>query len=118
MIKDNKNVKPYYFSSCASYYFYFNLFTGTNCVGVVDYGLQESTDQLATQALVFMVVALNDTFKLPIAHFFTTGISAQGTTRCSISLLFPLGKQSTSIHYFTENPNFNTSISVSTNKIF
>jgi hypothetical protein len=49
--------------------FNFNLFTGTNCVGVVDYGLQESTDQLATQALVFMVVALNDTFKLPIAHF-------------------------------------------------
>jgi hypothetical protein len=46
---------------------------------MVDYGLQESSDQLATQALVFMVVALNGSFKLSIAHFFTTGISAQGT---------------------------------------
>ncbi len=44
----------------------------------MDYGLEESNDQLATNALVFMVVALNGSFKIPIAHFFTTGVSAKG----------------------------------------
>jgi hypothetical protein len=53
-------------------------FLGLNCIGTVDYGFGDSSDELATHALVFMVVALNGTFKLPIAHFFTTGIGAQG----------------------------------------
>jgi hypothetical protein len=44
----------------------------------VDCGLEESNDQLATHALVFMVVALNGSFKIPIAHFFTTSVSAKG----------------------------------------
>ena len=56
----------------------FNLFLGGKFVGVVDFGLEESSDQPATHALVFMVVALNGSFKLPIAHFFTRGINGQG----------------------------------------
>jgi hypothetical protein len=44
----------------------------------VDFGLGENNDQRATHALVFMVVALNGSFKIPIAHFFTTGINAKG----------------------------------------
>jgi hypothetical protein len=51
-----------------------HLILGTNFVGVVDFGLGESSEQAATHALVFMVVALNGSFKIPIAHFFTTGI--------------------------------------------
>ncbi len=54
------------------------LIVGTNFVGVVDFGLGESSEQPATHALVFMVVALNGSFKIPIAHFFTTGINAKG----------------------------------------
>jgi hypothetical protein len=42
---------------------------GTNHIGIVNYGLEETNDHLATHALVFMVVALNGSFKIPVAHF-------------------------------------------------
>jgi hypothetical protein len=70
------------------------LFLGVNFVGVVDYGLQDNNEQPATNALVFMVVAVNGSFKIPIAHFFTTGINAQGkmqlSTFCVANLLLLL----------------------------
>ena len=36
---------------------------------MVDYGDEERSEKLATHALVFMLVAVNDSWKIPIAHF-------------------------------------------------
>jgi hypothetical protein len=64
-----------------------------NFDGVVDYVSSDTnnSDQLAIQALVFMAVAVNGSFTIPIAHFFTTGIGAQGNVLfCTVlSDLYP-----------------------------
>ena len=47
-------------------------------MGMVDYGVDGSqTDEEATHALCFVAVALNGSWKLPIAHFFTSTINGQ-----------------------------------------
>jgi hypothetical protein len=46
----------------------------------VDLGTEANCDDNAveaTNALVFMVVALNNTWKLPVAHFFVTSLSGK-----------------------------------------
>ena len=47
--------------------------------GLVDYGAEvESEEDPATHVLVFMLVALNQGWKLPFAHFFTSTVKSQG----------------------------------------
>ena len=53
---------------------------GYEFVGGVDFG-DGPSEHPATQALMFMVVALNGSFKLPIGHFFTDTAKAQGNTK-------------------------------------
>lgn len=64
------------------FFLFQNLFlsftSGSEFVGGVDFGTGECSEEAATNALVFMVVALNGSFKLPIAHFFTSGVNGQG----------------------------------------
>jgi hypothetical protein len=48
------------------------LFLGGEFHGHVDYGDGNVNSEEATHALVFMVVSLNGSWKLPIAHFFTS----------------------------------------------
>ena len=45
---------------------------------MVDYGDDDVSDVPATHALVFMVVALNKSWKLPFAHFFTKTVGGTG----------------------------------------
>ncbi|KAF4527952.1 hypothetical protein B566_EDAN014125 [Ephemera danica] len=56
-------------------------FTGTEFSGLVDLGTSldpEGLDRpVATEALVFMVVCLNSNWKLPVAHFFTNGLTGK-----------------------------------------
>ena len=52
---------------------------GYEFVGGVDFG-DGPSEHPATQALMFMVVALNGSFKLPIGHFTDTA-KAQGNTK-------------------------------------
>ena len=51
---------------------------GKETVGGVDYGTGTQSDQLATHALVLMGVSINNNFKLPLAHFYTSTINGQG----------------------------------------
>ncbi len=45
--------------------------------GHVDYGDGNVSSEEATHALVFMAVCLNSSWKLPIAHFFTSSITSE-----------------------------------------
>jgi hypothetical protein len=45
--------------------------------GHVDYGDGNVSSEEATHALVYMVVSLNCSWKLPIAHFFTSSASGE-----------------------------------------
>lgn len=51
--------------------------SGGEFQGHVDYGDGNVCSEEATHALVFMVVALNNSWKLPIAHFFTSSIRSE-----------------------------------------
>ena len=53
------------------------LISGGRFHGHVDFGDGNESEEEATHALVFMVVALNGSWKLPIAHFFTTSINGE-----------------------------------------
>lgn len=49
-------------------------FPGDQFHGYVDIGIGEIDNTLATQALVLMVVAVNESWKIPIAYFLITGM--------------------------------------------
>lgn len=53
------------------------LFDVKKHIGFVDYGLGENNEchSLASSALVLLLVCLNQTWKLPIACFFTHGLA-------------------------------------------
>lgn len=57
-------------------------YTGTEYHGYVDYGsaLHGDCMELATEALVFMIVCINEPWKLPIGYFFISGINSQQKT--------------------------------------
>ena len=46
--------------------------------GCVDYGDGDENDVPATHALVFMLVGLNKSWKIPFAHFFTDSVNGKG----------------------------------------
>lgn len=49
------------------------IWTGKYYEGLVDIGLEnDESSQIATQAYVFMLVSINDSWKLPLAYFFVT----------------------------------------------
>lgn len=53
------------------------IWTGKRYEGLVDMGLgNDDTNQMATQAYVFMLVAINDSWKLPLAYFFIDALKA------------------------------------------
>ena len=53
------------------------IWTGKSYEGLVDMGLgSDDSSQMATQAYVFMLVAINDSWKLPLAYFFVDSIKA------------------------------------------
>lgn len=53
--------------------------TGKKYTGFVDFGYNIGADnrQEAKEALVFLLVAINDFFKVPVAYFLTNGLCAQ-----------------------------------------
>lgn len=53
--------------------------TGKKFSGFVDFGceIQSDNQQEAREALVFLLVAINDFFKVPVAYFLTNGLCAQ-----------------------------------------
>ncbi|CAB3222380.1 unnamed protein product [Arctia plantaginis] len=57
------------------------LFNKKRKLGMVNFGVSplegEDEDTIATQALVFMLVALNENWKLPVGYFLISGITAQ-----------------------------------------
>ena len=56
-------------------------FDGNQFVGGTDLGGHEIGDGTATtakEALVFMVVALNSSWRLPLGYFFVAGLNAKG----------------------------------------
>jgi hypothetical protein len=55
---------------------YYNI-SGDVFHGHVDYGDGNGSSEEATHALVFMAVAINSSWKLPIAHFFTSSVSGE-----------------------------------------
>ena len=54
------------------------MYLGAEFVGGVDFGTGEPNEEPATHALCFMVVAINASFKMPFAHFFSSTINAEG----------------------------------------
>ncbi|XP_045781588.1 uncharacterized protein LOC123878461 [Maniola jurtina] len=54
-------------------------YDGKSLHGYVDFGAKVSGNvtELATQALVFLLVAINDSWKLPVAYFFVNGVTAE-----------------------------------------
>lgn len=60
-------------------------FDGKNNIGFVDWGNGcESNDQPASSALVFMAIAVNANWKIPIAYYFVHNVSAE--EKCGILL--------------------------------
>lgn len=51
-------------------------FDGTDCIGFVDYGNNVPTEEMAKDALVFMLTCLNGSWKIPLGYFLINGISA------------------------------------------
>lgn len=46
------------------------IWDGKKNIGLVDIGLSsQESDQIATQALVFMVVSLQENWKIPVGYF-------------------------------------------------
>lgn len=52
-------------------------FAGDQFHGYVDIGTGETDNTVATQALVLMVVAVNESWKIPIAYFLITGMDGK-----------------------------------------
>lgn len=52
-------------------------FDGKDCVGFVHYGNNLDNDQLAKEALVFMMTCVNGSWKIPLGYFLIDGISAE-----------------------------------------
>lgn len=57
-------------------------YSGTEYYGYVDYGsaLHGDSMELASEALVFMIVCINEPWKLPIGYFFISGLNSQQKT--------------------------------------
>jgi hypothetical protein len=53
------------------------MFAGGEFHGHVDYGDGNVSSEEATHALVIMAVSINSSWKLPIAHFFTSSITSE-----------------------------------------
>lgn len=51
-------------------------FDGKNCIGFVDCGNNINSGQLAKEALVFMLTAINGSWKIPIGYYLIEGISS------------------------------------------
>jgi len=69
-------------------------FAGDRFHGYVDIGTGEIDKTLATQALVLMVVAVNESWKIPIAYSFITGMDGKekaNVIRESLSRLHEVG---------------------------
>ena len=83
-------------------------FNGHSFDGKVDLGEGETGDDIATQALVFMVNCINGSWKIPIAHFFITKMSAEkraNLIRKAIELLNDSGVITVSVT--SDNPTCN-----------
>jgi len=67
-------------------------YSGDKFIGYVDYGCDIETDttKLAKEALVFCVVCINQSWKIPIAYYLVNGINTQQkqnlTTQCLIAV--------------------------------
>ena len=61
---------------------------GTQYRGYIDMGTETNDDSLpmAKEAMVFMIVALNDNFKIPVGYFLIDGIELFGTEKFSASV--------------------------------
>lgn len=54
------------------------VWTGKKTDGLVDFGLEnDSSNEIATQAYVFVLVCLNESWKIPVAYFFVKSLSSQ-----------------------------------------
>lgn len=55
------------------------IWCGGRYIGVVDMGLGEATDNdpIAQQVYVLLLVSLNESWKIPLAYFFITGLKAE-----------------------------------------
>lgn len=52
--------------------------TGKKTVGVVDFGAGSAKScEIATQAYVFILVCMNESWKIPVAYFLVNGLSAE-----------------------------------------
>lgn len=55
--------------------------------GLVDFGGGYNSNVIATEAYVFLLVALNESWKLPVGYFFVKGVSSETRTHLIISCL-------------------------------
>lgn len=57
------------------------IWTGKQYEGLVDIGIESNnSDQIATQAYVFLLVSVNESWKIPIAYFFISSFTAENKT--------------------------------------
>lgn len=61
--------------------------TGKKTEGLVDFGGGYNSNVIATEAYVFLLVALNESWKLPVGYFFVKGVSSETRTHLIISCL-------------------------------
>lgn len=52
-------------------------FDGKDCIGFVNFGNNIHNDQLAKNALIFMLTCANGSWKMPLGYFLINGISAE-----------------------------------------
>lgn len=52
-------------------------FDGKDCIGFVNFGNNVNNDQLAKDALIFMLTCVNGSWKIPLGYFLIDGISAE-----------------------------------------
>ena len=69
-------------------------FDGKQYTGTVDFGGElpsyqsHDSSELACDALVFMIVAVNNNWKVPVGYFLIKSLSAEGTFNFSMILSF------------------------------
>ncbi|KAL4718703.1 hypothetical protein ACJJTC_011322, partial [Scirpophaga incertulas] len=80
----NKNKNPLHKTLCALSFDEMAIrkgvyFDGNNCIGFVNFGneVESDSDQLAKDALVFMLTCINGSWKIPLGYFLINGISAE-----------------------------------------
>lgn len=61
--------------------------TGRKTEGVVDFGGTTDSKVIATEAYVFLLVALDENWKLPVGYFFVKGVSSETRAHLIISCI-------------------------------